>query len=485
MKIVKICALVLVAVLAIVSPFIGVIAAATLTPPQYSNTFVGALNEKYDRLNAIDGEKLVVVGGSSVAFGVDSEMIEKYTGMPVVNFGLYAALGTKLMLDLSRSAIGSGDVVVIAPELDPQTMSLYFSSEQTLMALDDDFSMFWDLTADDKLSVLGGMWSFAADKLANMIDHHVIDPEGVYNSRNFDERGDLTYPREHNVMSDYYDPNTRIDLTEDLLDPEFIDYLNDYIAYCERRGATVLFAYCPMNERAVVKPYADDEQNKAARREFCERLESLLDCEVIGDIENSIREAEYFYDTNFHLNDAGRAVHTVQLTRDLLFALDIPKSVAETLPEKPALPDLDISFSGTDANEKYFEFALRENGTYTIVGLSDAGKAEKTLTVPLGYNGRRVTAIAQSALSGGAVEKLIITEDTNLRMLENGAFKDATELRELRIYFREAEELMPPADFFGTRDDFRIYVPRDTDYNVDYNWVEVLGIGELLKFMED
>ena len=103
----------------------------------------------------------------------------------------------------------------------------------------------------------------------------------------------------------------------------------------------------------------------------------------------------------------------------------------------------------------------------------------------LGYNGRRVTAIAQSALSGGAVEKLIITEDTNLRMLENGAFKDASELRELRIYFRQAEELMPPADFFGTRDDFRIYVPRDTDYNVDYNWVEVLGIGELLKFMED
>ena len=62
---------------------------------------------------------------------------------------------------------------------------------------------------------------------------------------------------------------------------------------------------------------------------------------------------------------------------------------------------------------------------------------------------------------------------------------DATELRELRIYFRQAAELMPPADFFGTRDDFRIYVPRDTDYNVDYNWVEVVGIGELLKFMED
>ena len=139
--------------------------ASTLTPSQYSNSFVGALNEKYDRLHSIEEPKLVVVGGSSVVFGTDSAMIEKYTGMPVVNFGLYAALGTKLMLDLSRPAIGEGDVVVLSPELDPQTMSLYFSSEQTLMAFDDDFSMFFDLDVDNKLSVLGGMWPSTSSSL--------------------------------------------------------------------------------------------------------------------------------------------------------------------------------------------------------------------------------------------------------------------------------------------------------------------------------
>ena len=116
MKILKICISCLLAILAMISPFAIVIGAATLTPSQYSNAFVGALNEKYDRLYSIEEEKIVIVGGSSVAFGVDSAMIEKYTGMPVVNFGLYAALGTKLMLDLSRGAIGEGDIVILSPE---------------------------------------------------------------------------------------------------------------------------------------------------------------------------------------------------------------------------------------------------------------------------------------------------------------------------------------------------------------------------------
>ena len=180
MKASKICALCIVAVMAVISPFAIVIGTVTLTPPQYSNSFIGALNEKYDRLHSIDEPKLVVVGGSSVVFGVDSELIEKYTGMPVVNFGLYAALGTKLMLDLSRSAIGEGDVVVISPELDPQTMSLYFSAEQTLRALDDDYRMFFDIATDDKLSLLGGAWRFATDKLEIIRTGRVIDPPGVY-----------------------------------------------------------------------------------------------------------------------------------------------------------------------------------------------------------------------------------------------------------------------------------------------------------------
>ncbi len=477
MKALKVIITSLLCVIALILPFAIVICAAVLTPPQYSSTFVGALDEKYDRLHSVEESKIVVVGGSSVAFGLDSKMLERYTGMPVVNFGLYAALGTKLMLDLSRSAIGEGDVVVVSPELDPQTLSLYFSSEETLLALDDDFSMIWDIPADNKLSLFGGMWSFAAGKLKLMLGGTPPNPDGVYNSANFNEYGDLVYPRDENIMDVYYDENTPVNLTPETVSPDFIDYLNDYIAECERRGARVLFAYCPTNELAVV--------DRALAASFHEFLSDSLDCEIIGSPDEAIMEAGYFYDTNFHLNDAGAAANTVRLTRNILFALGIPRAVDEETPDAPALPDVDVRYFGEDDNAGYFLYEKRSNGSYKIVGLTEEGRAQRTLTIPLGYNTYKVTAIASEALVGAAAETVVITEDTNLRMLENGCFSGAVSVKALQILYPDAASLAPPADFSGTSAYFRIYVPGGSDYDTNYNWVEVAGIKKILVFFEE
>ena len=51
---------------------IGVVTFAL--PPVYDNTFIGELGEKYDRLKSIDEPKIVIIGGSSVAFGIDSRI---------------------------------------------------------------------------------------------------------------------------------------------------------------------------------------------------------------------------------------------------------------------------------------------------------------------------------------------------------------------------------------------------------------------------
>ena len=95
--------------LALVFP-VTVGAMALATPAQFDNTFLGELSCKIERLESIDQPKIIVVGGSSVAFGLRSDIMEQQLGMPVVNFGLYASLGTKLMVDLSKANIGEGDI---------------------------------------------------------------------------------------------------------------------------------------------------------------------------------------------------------------------------------------------------------------------------------------------------------------------------------------------------------------------------------------
>ena len=97
--------------LCVLIPFAAIASIISFLPSQFKNTFLGGLKIKIDRIESIEEPKIVIIGGSSVPFGVDSKQMEEMLGMPVVNFGLYATLGTKLMLDLSREYINSGDII--------------------------------------------------------------------------------------------------------------------------------------------------------------------------------------------------------------------------------------------------------------------------------------------------------------------------------------------------------------------------------------
>ena len=135
--------------LAVLIPFGAILGVAAFAKPVYGQTFLGELAPKYERLNAIDEPKVIVVGGSSVAFGLDSALLEQHVGMPVVNFGLYATLGTKIMIDLSKANINEGDIVVLAPEMDAQTLSLYFNAEAALQGMESDWNMLRYIKKED------------------------------------------------------------------------------------------------------------------------------------------------------------------------------------------------------------------------------------------------------------------------------------------------------------------------------------------------
>ena len=456
-------------VIAIIFPLVLAPLVVLFTPSQFDYTLNGGLDEKYDRLMSIEEEKIIVIGGSSVAFGLDSETLERYTGRPVVNFGLYADLGTKLMLDLSRPGIGEGDIIVLAPELDEQTLSLYFSAEQTLMALDGRPDMVAKLPVDDVLSLVGGSFSFAYDKLACM-NEGMPNPEGVYNSQNLNEYGDIDYPRAENIMPQYYAPNKTVNLSPWALDTaefnEFIDYVNDYIGYAKRRGATVLFSFCPVNELGIAEGVTELDI-----LEYEEKISEKIDCPVISDIKDYIMEAGYFYDTNFHLNEVGAELRTLRLAKDIRFECEITAGILPMdEPEAPALPGLDTVFEGIDENDRYFLYEEISNGSYAIVGLSDLALGLETLTVPLGYNGRKVTVIKEGAFSGSLVASLVITADSNIQIVETGAFFGASNLKEVKIYKNDPNTIAPPFGISGVHEDFRFYTPAGAYYKVHYEW---------------
>lgn len=455
----------LLSLLVFLVPLVGVTALAFSLPPVYGNTFLGEMPVKFDRLTTIDEPKVVIVGGSSVAFGLDSAALEETVGMPVVNYGLYATLGTKFMIDTSKAGIGEGDIVILAPEVNEQTYSLYFNSEAVWQAMDGDLSMLRYIPYANWGKLAGGLWNYAGTKYSYIRDDYTLSPSGIYAFSSFDEYGDIAYGREFNIMVGDYDPTQLLTFDLSLLDEDFIDYVNDYAAWCEKRGAKLYFGFSPMNAAAVT---ATDEEILT----WYSTLATMLDCDMLSDVRDYIMDAQYFYDTNFHLNDTGVTVRTHRLGEDLLRTFGDKTPTTMFLPAAPKRPNDYFSIADADDTTGYFRY--EDNGdTMTLVGITDTGKEQETLTLPISYEGKPVTTMAAGALEGCTkLRTVIVPKDTSLTLIYDGAFAGAGKLSRIEMEGSCAGITVADDLLQGTPSDCRIYVSHVYygDFAGDYFW---------------
>ena len=298
-------------------------------PVQFGDTFMGELKSKYERLKETSGKRIVLVGGSGVAFDCDSALMDDFfPSYEIVNFGMYAGLGTKAVMDLSENYIHEGDIVILSPEQSRQTLSNYFNGEYMWQAADGAFGMLRDLKSENFEAMLGNFPRFALEKLNYVMKGQKPQTDSIYQKKSFNTYGDIELDTcRENILPNGYDVNQKVRFTEDVVQPEFMDYMNDWAKRLEKKGAVVWYRYCPVNKLSV-----EDMDDLAAYDVF---LRQKLDFPVIGNPENSLMEAEWFFDTNFHLNQPGKEVNTVQLIRDMKAMLGDDRAVIVELPEKP------------------------------------------------------------------------------------------------------------------------------------------------------
>lgn len=352
-------------------------------PAQFGDTFMGELKSKYERLKSTEGNRIVLVGGSGVAFDCDSAMIDEFFPLyEVVNFGMYAGLGTKAVMDLSESYIHEGDIVILSPEQSEQTLSDYFNGEYMWQAVDGAFGMLRHIKSENFESMLGNFPRFALEKLNYVLKGQNPQTDSVYQKNSFNVYGDIDLDTcQENILPNGYDVNQKVRFTEDVVQPEFLDYMNAWAKRLEKKGAVVWYRYCPVNELAVED--ADD------LTEYDAFLQQKLDFSVIGNPENSLMDAEWFFDTNFHLNQAGKEVNTVQLIRDIKAMLGDDRAVTVELPEKP---------------HRTWEEAAGDTRIWTAKD-SEAYQGEETIVIP-----EDVTQIEDYAFSGCTGLKEIVLE---------------------------------------------------------------------------
>lgn len=352
-------------------------------PVQFGDTFMGELKSKYERLKETSGKRIVLVGGSGVAFDCDSALMDDFfPSYEIVNFGMYAGLGTKAVMDLSENYIHEGDIVILSPEQSEQTFSDYFNGEYMWQAADGAFGMLRDLKSENFEAMLGNFPRFALEKLNYVMKGQKPQTDSIYQKKSFNTYGDIELDTcRENILPNGYDVNQKVRFTEDVVQLEFMDYMNDWAKRLEKKGAVVWYRYCPVNKLSV-----EDMDDLAAYDVF---LRQKLDFPVIGNPENSLMEAEWFFDTNFHLNQPGKEVNTVQLIRDMKAMLGDDRAVIVELPEKPHRTWGEVS-----AETRIW--TAKDSETY---------QGEETIVIP-----ENVTQIEDYAFSNCAGLKQIVLE---------------------------------------------------------------------------
>ena len=352
-------------------------------PVQFGDTFMGELKSKYERLKETSGKRIVLVGGSGVAFDCDSALMDDFfPSYEIVNFGMYAGLGTKAVMDLSENYIHEGDIVILSPEQSEQTFSDYFNGEYMWQAADGAFGMLRNIKSENFETMLGNFPRFALEKLNYVMKGQKPQTDSIYQKKSFNTYGDIELDTcRENILPNGYDVNQKVRFTEDVVQPEFMDYMNDWAKRLEKKGAVVWYRYCPVNKLSV-----EDMDDLAAYDVF---LRQKLDFPVIGNPKNSLMEAEWFFDTNFHLNQPGKEVNTVQLIRDMKAMLGDDRAVTVELPEKPHRTWGDVS-----AETRIW--TAKDSETY---------QGEETIVIP-----ENVTQIEDYAFSNCAGLKQIVLE---------------------------------------------------------------------------
>ncbi|GAB3507989.1 hypothetical protein [Emticicia fontis] len=270
----------------------------------------GMLNDKHKIAQNLDSPKIIWVGGSSGSFGINSDTLQKYLGMPVVNMSFIAPLGTYFLLNDALKEIKKGDKVFVSTEYDIEKFSTpqviyeavdYYPEGVIYVEKDTTLVDFIGHRVKHKLSNVKKLfWNvFSKNEAASA---SVEDKKSVYFRSAFSQKGDIMSHVNNTPKSvDFFlFPKASIDYSEQIGD------LNHFVAESKNKGAVVYYVFPPLAESTY-------NYGKVAVESVEKQLKAGLKCEIIGNAKDFIRKDSSFFDSFYHLKPATRDLNTLKI----------------------------------------------------------------------------------------------------------------------------------------------------------------------------
>lgn len=273
--------------------------------PQYLNNYQASLIDKNERLCSIEGPKIVLVGNSNLAFGIDSRAIEEAFGMPVVNMGMHGGVGNPFNEQAALQNVCPGDIVILSYS-NFNDGDVIRNQELAWITIENHPDLWKYIRLKDWPEMIKAYPTYLKDCLDLWSQGTGnLDSGDEYSRLRFNEYGDNIYDRPVLVPETDF---SQVHIPE--IGDATINRINALNAQLEEKGATLLMTAYP----TAICEYTPPREEYEA---FSDTIEELLDCPLISRYEDYMMDKELFYNTYLHLNNEGVQVRTQMLIADL------------------------------------------------------------------------------------------------------------------------------------------------------------------------
>jgi|SRR6185312_1133497 len=273
--------------------------------PKNPNSYLHGFKQKDNLLKQTHSPKIILVGDSNMAFGIDSAALKREYGENVVNTGLHGGLGMDFPLNWTGRYISNGDTVLVSFAY-PIFFGKSSHGDETVSALLLEEPRAWKyLDCGSARTLFSGLGNVCGDRILDCLHRHPhFSSNEIYNAQAFNEFGDVVSQA---GKSPHQIPPT---MPEKELSADAFNRLAAFVTGAEARGAKVCI---------IPPPYRADmfDATRDQVREAWTEMQKRFPKEAVGEPSNFVYEASFFFDTEYHLNGSGRKMRTHQIVNVL------------------------------------------------------------------------------------------------------------------------------------------------------------------------
>lgn len=287
----------------------GVLAILAARYPGRANSYLEATIDKHDRAAATPPPRLFLVGGSNVAFGLDSTQLDEALAHHPVNLGLQAALGVDFILNEARHYVGPGDAVVVSLEYEIFRFNTVDVTLTVLLEIRPASVRFtnWSLR---KQILDGGLGYLRVYVRRAIKGKESIRLREVYARDAFNEYGDVIGHHENPAEWEGKDLSAKVTVVDVARLQTVVRLLEEFAAECRDRGALVFYEFpaIPSAEYDALRPLLDELEDE---------LERSRTITVLNRPEEAVLPDDAFFDTKYHLRREAKRARTSALVERL------------------------------------------------------------------------------------------------------------------------------------------------------------------------